>query len=381
MRDMMSVQNVRKLRIQGDLQTFIHSELDDNNDEIGFVGISNWSLDASKMNRGVHLSIQEPNEEDFVEDIIEVKNGDVMEVYKSIDLIPEVSIDDVIPLDPFFIDDDEDDEDEYDDEYDEDLFELDEPDVSEESIELINSDSAELDPDDIFNDFYNDNNDSAISSKRYTEDEIKSMSVYERHDECTKCSKAQNLGGLIDFYTLNKVLEKYSFCLWEMSQDSKAVTQKLLEIGLMYPLLTGEQISYLEHLYNSPKYCEMMDDILFDKEKLPRKITGITKEELEKTNDSFPTRLIKETYNCFILNQRAQNKRDDEYTEYYVYVRRNNNIIKKAYGQVGSGECVLSGTLDMKIAKEYFEDDQSQIDNIKMDIALLYLKMLNKKER
>ena len=34
-----------------------------------------------------------------------------------------------------------------------------------------------------------------------------------------------------------------------------------------------------------------------------------------------------------------------------------------------------------EIAKEYFEDDQSQIDNIKMDIALLYLKMLNKKER
>ncbi len=56
--------------------------------------------------------IWEPNEEDFVEEIIEVKNGDVMEVYKSIDLIPEVSIDDVIPLDPFFIDDDEDDEDE-----------------------------------------------------------------------------------------------------------------------------------------------------------------------------------------------------------------------------------------------------------------------------
>ena len=47
--------------------------------------------------------IWEPNEEDFVEDIIEVKNGDVMEVYKSIDLIPEVSIDDVIPLDPFLL--------------------------------------------------------------------------------------------------------------------------------------------------------------------------------------------------------------------------------------------------------------------------------------
>ena len=44
----------------------IHSELDDNNNEIGFVGISNWSLDASKMNRGVHLSIQEPELGDLI---------------------------------------------------------------------------------------------------------------------------------------------------------------------------------------------------------------------------------------------------------------------------------------------------------------------------
>ena len=42
----------------------IHSELDDKN-EVGFVGISNWTLDASKMNRGIHLSIQEPDENDL----------------------------------------------------------------------------------------------------------------------------------------------------------------------------------------------------------------------------------------------------------------------------------------------------------------------------
>lgn len=409
-----------------------------------------------------HLSFWEPNENEFVEDVIEDLDGDEIEVYKSIDLIPEVSMDDIIPLDSLFFDDDNDDEyDEEDDEYEDDLFVLDDPDISEQPIELELTDSVEDDPDDIFNDFYSNNNDSAISNKRYTEEEIKKMSVYERHDECSKCSKAKNLGGLIDFYTfffyhgaqatneyvipgmaylygrakdvdtLNKVLQKYSFCLWEMSQDSKEVTKNLLEIGLMFPLLTGDQISYLEHLYNMPKYCEMMDDILFDKEKLPRKITGITKEDLKKTNDSFPNRLIKETYNSFILNQRAQNKRDDEYTEYYVYVRRNNNIIKKAYGMVGSGECVLSGTLDMKsfiehiepkygndcadfflsktlekkpwydkkedlcrsyyewvdwdllteIAKDYFGNDKKQIDNIKMDIALVYLKRLNKKER
>ena len=42
----------------------IHSELDDKR-EVGFVGISNWTLDASKMNRGIHLSIQEPDENDL----------------------------------------------------------------------------------------------------------------------------------------------------------------------------------------------------------------------------------------------------------------------------------------------------------------------------
>ncbi len=40
----------------------IHSELeyDENEDKIGFVDISNWTLDATKMNRGIYLSIPEP---------------------------------------------------------------------------------------------------------------------------------------------------------------------------------------------------------------------------------------------------------------------------------------------------------------------------------
>lgn len=47
----------------------IHSELeyDDNEQKIGFIGISNWELDASKMNRGIHLSIPEPTENDLKE--------------------------------------------------------------------------------------------------------------------------------------------------------------------------------------------------------------------------------------------------------------------------------------------------------------------------
>ena len=43
----------------------IHSELD-GKQEVGFVGISNWTLDASKMNRAIHLSVQEPDLEDLI---------------------------------------------------------------------------------------------------------------------------------------------------------------------------------------------------------------------------------------------------------------------------------------------------------------------------
>ena len=45
----------------------IHSQLeyDENKDKIAFAGISNWALDASKMNRGIYLSIAESDLEDL----------------------------------------------------------------------------------------------------------------------------------------------------------------------------------------------------------------------------------------------------------------------------------------------------------------------------
>ena len=45
----------------------IHSQLeyDENKDKVAFVGISNWVLDASKMNRGIYLSIPESDLEDL----------------------------------------------------------------------------------------------------------------------------------------------------------------------------------------------------------------------------------------------------------------------------------------------------------------------------
>jgi E3 ubiquitin-protein ligase RNF213 len=43
----------------------LHSLLEVENRDIGFVGISNWRLDASKMNRALYLARPDPSEEDL----------------------------------------------------------------------------------------------------------------------------------------------------------------------------------------------------------------------------------------------------------------------------------------------------------------------------
>ena len=57
----------------------IHSELEydqnENEKQVAFVGISNWNLDAAKMNRGISISIPEPDEEDNKETAFTIGNS------------------------------------------------------------------------------------------------------------------------------------------------------------------------------------------------------------------------------------------------------------------------------------------------------------------
>ena len=43
-----------------------HFELENENQKIPFIGISNWGLDASKMNRVIYIVVQEPDENDLI---------------------------------------------------------------------------------------------------------------------------------------------------------------------------------------------------------------------------------------------------------------------------------------------------------------------------
>ena len=60
----------------------LHSELD-GKQEVAFVGISNWTLDASKMNRGIHLTVQEPNLDDLIFTATTIANGIYEEIQNS----------------------------------------------------------------------------------------------------------------------------------------------------------------------------------------------------------------------------------------------------------------------------------------------------------
>ena len=55
----------------------LHNELefDEHENKIAFVGVSNWALDASKMNRGIFLSIVEPDENDLIKTANTIANS------------------------------------------------------------------------------------------------------------------------------------------------------------------------------------------------------------------------------------------------------------------------------------------------------------------
>ena len=57
------------------LHSNLEYDLNEDRKKIAFVGISNWKLDAAKMNRGIYLSISEPDEEDLKKTAITIANS------------------------------------------------------------------------------------------------------------------------------------------------------------------------------------------------------------------------------------------------------------------------------------------------------------------
>jgi|GEM_PF-3638685 len=216
-----------------------------------------------------------------------------------------------------------------------------------------------------------------VEKERYTESELKNLSLQEQCNLRDRCVQEKNLMGLIDVVTyffknscaatikyelpamtflyarvkdidtLNSILQEYSWCFMEISAECRVVSLRLLEIGLKYPYLNSDEVDYLEDLYCNPKYCSVMDIILFDKELLPRPIKGVTREDLKKTNSEFSKALISQMWRSMERNDSDElGYTSDPY--YDVYVRLSNSIVQKKYEDVGDGEHVIQSVIDSK---------------------------------
>ena len=60
----------------------LHAELEREDNKIAFFGLTNWILDASKMNRGIRIFVQEPDEEDLINTASEIAKAIDENIFK-----------------------------------------------------------------------------------------------------------------------------------------------------------------------------------------------------------------------------------------------------------------------------------------------------------
>lgn len=178
-------------------------------------------------------------------------------------------------------------------------------------------------------------------TRRYSEEELEKMSVKERYDERLKCSKEKNDLGQRDIFTydfkkfgiaasplsllaisylygktgaedeLMALLRMNSHILFDVDEDVIELSQFFLLIGMQFPDLGKEELDKLEGFYNDTRYCGLIDELLFDKDLLPRKISGITREDLDKRNNTFPDKLLDDVFQAFVRNSNQYEDNED----------------------------------------------------------------------
>ena len=69
----------------------LHSLLEVENRDIAFVGISNWRLDASKMNRALYLARPDPDEDDITFTALSIYNSICQDIRDNKALIKDLA--------------------------------------------------------------------------------------------------------------------------------------------------------------------------------------------------------------------------------------------------------------------------------------------------
>jgi len=137
---------------------------------------------------------------------------------------------------------------------------------------------------------------------------------------------------------LKQFLSDKEFYLTMLPDSCKELAQNLLNIGLKFPHLSEQEISYLEQKYCDSKTFELFDIIMFDSEQLSRPLKKFDKNSLNVKNSDFSKEFLLKVFDYFSENH----KLDDRYSKLYVYSRIKNKIIRKKYEDVGLGEyCIV----------------------------------------
>jgi hypothetical protein len=144
-----------------------------------------------------------------------------------------------------------------------------------------------------------------------------------------------------------------------LPESCKALAQNLLNIGYKFPHLSEKEISYLEQKYCDSKTFELFDIIMFDSDLLARPIKKFNKNSLNVRNSNFSRDFLLKVYDCFSENEEL----NDGYHKMFVYSRTKNEIIRKAYEDVGLGEyCIVQPILSndfCNLMKEKYSEECS----------------------
>ncbi len=217
---------------------------------------------------------------------------------------------------------------------------------------------------------------------------------------------------------LQNFLKDKNFYLMMLPKSCKELAQNLLNIGIRFPDLNEDEITYLENNYCDSKTFELFDIIMFDCNLLARQINKFDKQLLTRENKDFSREFSLQIFDSFLENE----TKDPNYDELFTYSRIENKITRKLYKNLGLGEfCIIQPIhsnelwnllhslygnqcadfflqklsrgenweeykisdfflLEAKgierIATQYF-NDISKVDDIKSQIALAWLQKIN----
>lgn len=146
----------------------------------------------------------------------------------------------------------------------------------------------------------------------------------------------------------NKFMNEYSWALLSVPYDCMKRAKRLFLIGVKFPTLSEEELSFLESLWCSSSSFEWMDVIMSDSELLPRTLKRFDKSQLKRFYHDWSEDFLLKVYRCFDKNENINHN-------FFCYDRKTNSIIRKDYEELGAGEFIISDSKVYKEINEYLE--------------------------